>query len=112
MALFVMANMKCMITSQPKFIYCCTDAVDPPEEADQAAMAAAAVAKRRSQGPQGGKGRGGNQRDSGLVAAQAGLKIVRGAEVVEVRDEGGGLMNDFTGRVRPDERQPPQGEGG
>jgi hypothetical protein len=35
---------------------------------------------------------------------------VRGAEVVEVRDEEGGLMNDFTGRVRLEDRKPPKGE--
>jgi intron-binding protein aquarius len=30
--------------------------------------------------------------------------------VVDVWNEEGGLMNDFTGRVRPDERKPPKGE--
>lgn len=40
----------------------------------------------------------------------AGLLAVRGAEVVEVRDEEGGLMNDFTGRVRIEDRKPPKGE--
>lgn len=39
-----------------------------------------------------------------------GLLAVRGAEVVEVRDEEGGLMNDFTGRVRFEDRKPPKGE--
>lgn len=34
---------------------------------------------------------------------------MRGAEVVEVRDEEGGLMNDFTGRVRIEDRKPPKG---
>jgi hypothetical protein len=43
-------------------------------------------------------------------AAAAGLLAVRGAEVVEVRDEEGGLMNDFTGRVRLEDRKPPKGE--
>lgn len=42
-------------------------------------------------------------------AQQLGLAAVRGCEVVEVRDEAGNLMNDFTGRVRPDERKPPVG---
>jgi hypothetical protein len=41
---------------------------------------------------------------------RTGLLAVRGAEVVEVRDEEGGLMNDFTGRVRWDERKPPKGK--
>ena len=30
-------------------------------------------------------------------------------QVIEVRDENGKLMNDFTGRVRYDERQRPEG---
>lgn len=47
---------------------------------------------------------------SPLCAAAAGLLAVRGAEVVEVRDEEGGLMNDFTGRVRLEDRKPPKGE--
>lgn len=42
----------------------------------------------------------------------SGLLAVRGAEVVEVRDEEGGLMNDFTGRVRLEDRKPPKGECG
>jgi intron-binding protein aquarius len=29
--------------------------------------------------------------------------------VIEVRDEAGKLMNDFTGRVKPDERTYPEG---
>ena len=36
--------------------------------------------------------------------ALSGLKYVRGAEVVELRDEKGALMNDFTGRVKPSEQ--------
>lgn len=40
----------------------------------------------------------------------SGLLAVRGAEVVEVRDEEGGLMNDFTGRVRLEDRKPPKGK--
>ena len=31
------------------------------------------------------------------------------AQVVEIRDEAGKLMNDFTGRVKPDERGLPEG---
>ena len=36
-------------------------------------------------------------------AERYGLKYVRGAEVIEVRDGEGKLMNDFTGRVKPEE---------
>ncbi|GFR52139.1 hypothetical protein Agub_g14654, partial [Astrephomene gubernaculifera] len=43
------------------------------------------------------------------VAEKHGLVYVRGCEVIEVRDEGGRLMNDFTGRVRRDEVKPPEG---
>ncbi|GIL75166.1 hypothetical protein Vretimale_7780 [Volvox reticuliferus] len=45
------------------------------------------------------------------AAEKHGLVYVRGCEVVEVRDEGGRLMNDFTGRVRRDEVKPPEGFG-
>ncbi|BDA47113.1 probable NFX1-type zinc finger-containing protein 1 at C-terminar half [Coccomyxa sp. Obi] len=38
-----------------------------------------------------------------------GLIYVRGAEVIEVKDEDGRLMNDFTGRVKRDEWKPPAG---
>ncbi|CAL8471736.1 g11278 [Coccomyxa elongata] len=38
-----------------------------------------------------------------------GLFYVRGAEVIEVKDEDGRLMNDFTGRVKRDEWKPPAG---
>ena len=74
-------------------------AVNPPNEDELLEMAAAT--------------------SSGTAAAAAaelplvqrvGLLAVRGAEIVEVRDEEGGLMNDFTGRVRLDERKPPKGE--
>ena len=34
------------------------------------------------------------------VAATAGLKYLRGAEVIEIRDEEGQLFNDFRGRVK------------
>jgi intron-binding protein aquarius len=43
------------------------------------------------------------------VEEQAGLRYVRGCEVVELRDEKGNLMNDFTGRVRHDQQRPPEG---
>lgn len=43
------------------------------------------------------------------AAERYGLQVVRGAEIIEVRDEEGSLMNDFTGRVRPDERKPAAG---
>lgn len=42
-------------------------------------------------------------------AAKLGLVYVRGGEVVEVRDAKDRLMNDFTGRVQPDQRFPPDG---
>lgn len=38
-----------------------------------------------------------------------GLVYCRGCEVIEVKDEDGKLMNDFTGRVKPDQRRPPAG---
>lgn len=44
------------------------------------------------------------------VPERFGLQYVRGCEVVEMRDEGGHLMNDFTGRVKREEWKPPQGE--
>ncbi|GAX76342.1 hypothetical protein CEUSTIGMA_g3788.t1 [Chlamydomonas eustigma] len=43
------------------------------------------------------------------VRDKYGLVSVRGCEVIEVRDEAGKLMNDFTGRVKPDERTYPDG---
>lgn len=42
-------------------------------------------------------------------AEKFGLAYVRGCEVLEVKDEEGGLMNDFTGRVKRDEWHPPNG---
>ncbi|CAK0785152.1 hypothetical protein CVIRNUC_008358 [Coccomyxa viridis] len=42
-------------------------------------------------------------------AQQHGLIYVRGAEVTEVKDEEGRLMNDFTGRIKRDEWRPPTG---
>jgi intron-binding protein aquarius len=44
-----------------------------------------------------------------LEAALCGLVTVRGCEVVEVKDEKGQLLNDFTGRVRREDVRPPQG---
>eukprot|EP00249_Psilotum_nudum_P035887 c5805_g2_i1 orf=2-796(+) len=44
------------------------------------------------------------------VPERFGLLYVRGCEVIEMRDEGGHLMNDFTGRVKREEWKPPQGE--
>ena len=44
-------------------------------------------------------------------AALAGLTAMRGAEIVEVRDSEGGLMNDFTGRVRREDAKAPAGDG-
>lgn len=44
------------------------------------------------------------------VPERLGLQYVRGCEVIEIRDEEGGLMNDYTGRVKRDEWKPPKGE--
>lgn len=44
------------------------------------------------------------------VLERFGLQYVRGCEVIEMRDEAGHLMNDFTGRVKREEWKPPQGE--
>jgi len=43
------------------------------------------------------------------VREKYGLVAVRGCEVIEVRDEGGKLMNDFTGRVKREQWMPPEG---
>ncbi len=64
-------------------------AVSPPDAADLSAMSAGGAPPS--------------------VCQRYGVAAVRGAEVIEVRDEGGNLMNDFTGRVRPDERKVPEG---
>ncbi|DBB15126.1 TPA: hypothetical protein ACH3X3_004135 [Trebouxia sp. C0006] len=42
-------------------------------------------------------------------AEKFGLAYVRGCEVMEVKDEEGGLMNDFTGRVRREDWHAPNG---
>ncbi|CAI0461792.1 unnamed protein product [Linum tenue] len=44
------------------------------------------------------------------VPQRLGLQFVRGCEVIEIRDEEGKLMNDFTGRIKRDEWKPPKGE--
>ncbi|KAH7528063.1 hypothetical protein FEM48_Zijuj05G0031900 [Ziziphus jujuba var. spinosa] len=44
------------------------------------------------------------------VPQRLGLQCVRGCEIIEVRDEEGTLMNDFTGRIKRDEWKPPKGE--
>nr|POF00453.1 intron-binding protein aquarius [Quercus suber] len=44
------------------------------------------------------------------VPQRLGLQYVRGCEIIEVRDEEGTLMNDFTGRIKRDEWKPPKGE--
>ncbi|KAL4580798.1 hypothetical protein LXL04_017004 [Taraxacum kok-saghyz] len=47
---------------------------------------------------------------SASVPQKLGLQFVRGCEVIEMRDEEGGLMNDFTGRIKRDEWKPPKGD--
>ncbi|GAA0161608.1 RNA helicase [Lithospermum erythrorhizon] len=44
------------------------------------------------------------------VPQRLGLHCVRGCEIIEVRDEEGTLMNDFTGKIKRDEWKPPKGE--
>ncbi|KAJ9179582.1 hypothetical protein P3X46_011356 [Hevea brasiliensis] len=44
------------------------------------------------------------------VPLRLGLQYVRGCEIIEIRDEEGTLMNDFTGRIKRDEWKPPQGK--
>lgn len=44
------------------------------------------------------------------VPQRLGLKYVRGCEIIEMRDEEGTLMNDFTGKIKRDEWKPPKGE--
>ncbi|KAL6557906.1 hypothetical protein OROMI_018256 [Orobanche minor] len=44
------------------------------------------------------------------VPKKLGLQYVRGCEIIEIRDEEGTLMNDFTGRIKRDEWKPPKGE--
>ncbi|KAK6784306.1 hypothetical protein RDI58_017761 [Solanum bulbocastanum] len=42
------------------------------------------------------------------VQQRLGLHCVRGCEIIEMRDEEGILMNDFTGRIKWDEWKPPK----
>ena len=51
----------------------------------------------------GGNRKRGEQQQQQNPAERYGLKYVRGAEVIEVRDGDGKLFNDFTGRVKPEE---------
>lgn len=44
------------------------------------------------------------------VPQKLGLQYVRGCEIIEIRDEEGILMNDFTGRIKRDEWKPPKGD--
>lgn len=40
-----------------------------------------------------------------------GVRYVRGCEIIEIRDEGHVLMNDTTGRIKPEDWRPPVGNG-
>ncbi|OMO78046.1 Intron-binding protein, aquarius [Corchorus capsularis] len=44
------------------------------------------------------------------VPEKLGLQYVRGCEVIEIRDEEGTLMNDFSGRTKREDWKPPKGE--
>ncbi|KAJ0037528.1 hypothetical protein Pint_23830 [Pistacia integerrima] len=44
------------------------------------------------------------------VPQRLGLQYVRGCEIIEIRDEEGTLMNDFSGRIKRDEWKPPKGD--
>lgn len=44
------------------------------------------------------------------VPERLGLQYVRGCEIIEIRDEEGTLMNDFTGKIKREEWKPPKGE--
>ncbi|PSC68726.1 Intron-binding aquarius [Micractinium conductrix] len=70
--------------------------VRPPD-----ALTASYMAQQQAEAGEGGK--------QPNAMEKFGLQYVRGCEVVEIRDEDGKLMNDFTGRVRIDERGPPAG---
>ncbi|XP_041993479.1 RNA helicase aquarius-like [Salvia splendens] len=48
--------------------------------------------------------------EKATVPQKLGLQYVRGCEIIEMRDEEGTLMNDFTGRIKRDEWKPPKGE--
>ncbi|XP_071735864.1 uncharacterized protein [Rutidosis leptorrhynchoides] len=51
-----------------------------------------------------------DEAENATVPQRLGLQFVRGCEIIEIRDEEGNLMNDFTGRVKRDEWKPPKGE--
>jgi intron-binding protein aquarius len=53
---------------------------------------------------------GPEEADKATVPQRLGLQYVRGCEIIDIRDEEGNLMNDFTGRVKRDEWKPPKGE--
>ncbi|KAK4770601.1 hypothetical protein SAY87_031133 [Trapa incisa] len=44
------------------------------------------------------------------VPQRLGLQYVRGCEIIEIRDEEGTLMNDFTGKIKREDWKPPKGE--
>ncbi|XP_058724177.1 uncharacterized protein LOC131595734 isoform X2 [Vicia villosa] len=44
------------------------------------------------------------------VPQKLGLQYVRGCEVIEIRDEEGTLMNDFSGKIKREDWKPPKGE--
>ncbi|WJX17061.1 hypothetical protein P8452_07016 [Trifolium repens] len=44
------------------------------------------------------------------VPQKLGLQYVRGCEVIEIRDEEGTLMNDFSGKSKREDWKPPKGE--
>ncbi|PIN23485.1 DEAD box containing helicase [Handroanthus impetiginosus] len=48
--------------------------------------------------------------EKATVPQKLGLQYVRGCEIIEIRDEEGTLMNDFTGRIKRDEWKPPKGD--
>ncbi|CAJ1933008.1 unnamed protein product [Sphenostylis stenocarpa] len=50
------------------------------------------------------------EEEKASVPQKLGLQYVRGCEVIEIRDEEGNLMNDFSGRIKRDEWKPPKGE--
>ncbi|KAK7308329.1 hypothetical protein VNO77_41931 [Canavalia gladiata] len=50
------------------------------------------------------------EEDKASVPQKLGLQFVRGCEIIEIRDEEGTLMNDFSGRIKREEWKPPKGE--
>ncbi|KAJ0258773.1 P-loop containing nucleoside triphosphate hydrolases superfamily protein [Hirschfeldia incana] len=53
---------------------------------------------------------GAEEADKATVPQRLGLQYVRGCEVIDIRDEEGNLMNDFSGKVKRDEWKPPKGD--